>query len=166
MPQGSVVLRAFAAIAEFILWAIIVCITATVLARGQGAPGSFVAAEPQARTTAGSSCLSREQIHGGHPRFRVVGGRRCWHAGKRRASAKSNGLAVNPEDDPIWRAAEAGQPDEASGTSAEISDARTQASDCDQQALKLFDPEEMKQGGVSERAGFMKGCMSNEPAGR
>jgi hypothetical protein len=165
MPQGSVVLRAFAVIAEFVLWAIIACITATVLARGQDVPGGFVAAEPQARTTAGSSCLSREQIHGGHPRFRVVGGRRCWHVAKRSASAKSNGLHVDPEDDPIWRAAAAGRIDEASGTSAEISDAQTQARNCDQQILKLLDPEEMKQGGVSERAKFMKGCMSSEPAG-
>ena len=128
--------RAFGFIAELVLWGVIAFIAATVLARGQNTPGHSPAVEPQkARIQSHSGprpCLSREDIDGSYPRYRVVGGRRCWYASKR-----------------------------GDGGSKALPDRQTQARNCEEQALKLFDPEEIKQGGANEKSMFVKQCMSN-----
>jgi hypothetical protein len=64
-------------------------------------------------------CLSQSEVHGGYPRYHIIGGRKCWYAatsplarpGPAPASptppAEAAGIAVNPYGDPIWNEAEA-----------------------------------------------------------
>jgi hypothetical protein len=63
------------------------------------------------------TCLSQNEIHGGYPRYHVIGGRKCWYAatsplakpGAANPSppAQSAEIEVNPYGDPSWNGAEA-----------------------------------------------------------
>jgi hypothetical protein len=150
------------------MWAVIAFITGTVVAGGQNTLGRSPAVEPQkARTQSHSGprpCLSLEDIDGSHPRYRVVGGRRCWYASKGSASAKSHKIDISTHDDPIWQDSEIRRSigtSGANGGSQTSSDHQAQARNCEEQALKLFDPEEIKQGSANEKSMFIKQCMSN-----
>jgi hypothetical protein len=81
-------------------------------------------------------CLSREQIHNGYPRYRVVKGRHCWYASSKPRQTKRPKTDQNPYGDPIWKQPEV---------------ARSEPSDCDLQALKLDE---------AEKELFMKQCKS------
>jgi hypothetical protein len=87
-------------------------------------------------------CLSLDEVHGGYPRYHIVGGRRCWYASTRGPEAKPAELNVNPYDDPIWN-----EPD---ASNAQTAAAR--AKNCEEQALKLD---------LKEKRAFMKQCMAN-----
>jgi len=89
-----------------------------------------------------SSCLSQEQARGGYPRYRVIGGRRCWYASARGRRNTKIEINVNPYDDPIWKQSDA--------TGLEL--ATTQLQECEEQALKLES---------EEKRTFLKQCMSN-----
>jgi hypothetical protein len=88
-----------------------------------------------------SVCLSQEQVRGGYPRYRVIGGHRCWYASARGRQRKQIEIGVNPHNDPIWK--------ESGVTGPEL--AANQLQDCEEQALKLFS---------EEKPTFMKECMS------
>jgi hypothetical protein len=81
-------------------------------------------------------CLSREQVHDGYPRYRVINGRRCWYG-------SVNGRP--PKRAHSERAAHRGR-----GRN-EPQIARSEPSDCELQALKLDEP---------DKKSFMKQCMS------
>jgi hypothetical protein len=61
-------------------------------------------------------CLSQSEVHGGYPRYHVIGGRKCWYAASSQlatpspsspsAPAQSAGIDVNPYGDPSWNGAE------------------------------------------------------------
>lgn len=87
-------------------------------------------------------CLSLHEVHGGYPRYRIVGGRRCWYASTRGPEAKPAEVDVNPYDDPIWH-----EPDAGKGQAA-----ADRAKNCEEQALKLD---------LKEKRAFMKQCMAN-----
>jgi hypothetical protein len=96
-----------------------------------------------------SACLSLQQVRGGYPRYRVIGGRHCWYAstkGRPRKQAeiqkKQAEINVNPYDDPIWKQSDATEPELVT----------TQLQDCEEQALKLD---------AEEKRTFMKQCMSS-----
>src|SRR5439155_15081258 len=69
-----------------------------------------------------ANCLTRNQVRGGYPRYRVINGRHCWYASVKGEHTRKTGVDVNPYDDPIWRKTES---------------ARVEATDCEIQALKL-----------------------------
>ena len=87
-------------------------------------------------------CLSLPEVHGGYPRYHIVGGRRCWYASTRGPEAKPADVDVNPYDDPIWH-----EPDASQGQAA-----ASRAKNCEEQALKLD---------LKEKRAFMKQCMAN-----
>jgi hypothetical protein len=89
-------------------------------------------------------CLSLQEVHGGYPRYRIVGGRRCWYASTRGPEAKPAAaeVDVNPYDDPIWH-----EPDASKGRAP-----ADRAKTCEEQALKLD---------LKEKRAFMKQCMAN-----
>jgi hypothetical protein len=96
-----------------------------------------------------SACLSQAQVHGGYPRYRVIGGRHCWYASARGRQNKQGEIQkkqveinVNPYDDPIW--------EQSNVTGREL--VTSQLQDCEVQALKLDS---------DEKRTFMKECMSN-----
>ena len=97
---------------------------------------------PETAVNDAPRCLSLQEVHGGYPRYRIVGGHRCWYASTRGPEAKPAEVDVNPYDDPIWH-----QPD-ASNASA----AASRAKNCEEQALKLD---------LKEKRAFMKQCMAN-----
>jgi hypothetical protein len=105
--------------------------------------------DPSQQRTAVTPCLSREQVTGGYPRYRVINGRHCWYAStrnstaKRQAQAKPAKLNVNPYNDPIWKGSDV------SGNEV----ATISAQDCQDQALKLD---------YEEKQTFLKQCMSNK----
>jgi hypothetical protein len=60
-------------------------------------------------------CLSQSEVKGGHPRYHIVDGRKCWHASPSPAAepaldkptsapptAAANEVDVNPYGDPAW----------------------------------------------------------------
>jgi hypothetical protein len=81
-------------------------------------------------------CLSREQVHDGYPRYRVINGRRCWYGSVNGRTQKR----AHPE-----RTAQRGR----GRNGAQV--ARSEPSDCELQALKLDEP---------DKKSFMKQCMS------
>lgn len=97
-------------------------------------------------------CLSLQEVHGGYPRYRLIGGRKCWYASTRGPEAKPTEgksieatpaeVEVNPYDDPIWHEPEA----------TNASAAASRAKNCEEQALKLD---------LKEKRAFMKQCMAN-----
>jgi hypothetical protein len=87
-------------------------------------------------------CLSLPEVHGGYPRYHLVGGRRCWYASTRGPEAKPAEVDVNPYDDPIWH-----EPDASKGQAA-----ASRAKNCEEQSLKLD---------LKEKRAFMKQCMAN-----
>ena len=90
-----------------------------------------VAAPPDASINLPAGCLSREQVVGGYPRYRVIAGRHCWYASARGPQRKLAETNVNPSGPEL-------------GT--------TQLHDCEEQALKLYS---------EEKRAFLKQCMSN-----
>ena len=114
------------------------------------APDAPVSAHTAGAATSASDmspkCLTRDQVQGGYPRYRVINGRHCWYASSRpkhyeRAErrAKAN---VNPYDDPIWREADAGN---------------SKAAICETQALKLHENEKL---GGDEKSKFLRDCKA------
>jgi hypothetical protein len=92
-------------------------------------------------------CLSLQEVHGGYPRYRLIGGRKCWYASTRGPEAKPTEarpaeVDVNPYDDPIWHEPEI----------TNASAAASRAKNCEEQALKLD---------LKEKRAFMKQCMAN-----
>jgi hypothetical protein len=105
---------------------------------------------PQYRRTAApsaadlsQSCLSRQQVRGGYPRYRVINGRHCWYASTPgRRQARRAKIDVNPYDDPIWKQSDV------SGNEL----AKNSTQNCEEQALKLDS---------KEKQTFMRECTSN-----
>ena len=97
---------------------------------------------PETAVNDAPRCLSLQEVHGGYPRYRIVGGRRCWYASTRGPEAKPAEVDVNPYDDPIWKQSDA--------TGLEL--ATTQLQEGEEQALKLES---------EEKRTFLKQCMSN-----
>jgi hypothetical protein len=81
---------------------------------------------------ASARCLTLEQVHGGHPRYHVIGGRHCWHAPNRGPGVTKGGIHAAP----------------ATASAAE----KVRLQDCEQQAMKLDS---------NEKRTFLKQCMSN-----
>ena len=110
-----------------------------------GYPDAVAVMEARAAAIAANEaprCLSLPEVHGGYPRYHIVGGRRCWYASTRGPEAKPADVDVNPYDDPIWH-----QPDAIEGQAA-----ASRAKNCEEQALKL---------NLKEKRAFMKQCMAN-----
>ena len=159
---------------ELILWAAIAFIATTVLARGQEAVREPLGAERRGtgieRHAGARPCQSRHEVQADHPSYRIVEGRRCWYASRRTAPADLPTLDVNPHDDPIWQESNAGTPAGKSARTGGIQRTRSEtnkdravqqeAQNCEEQALKLFGPEEMKVGGPNERSVFLRQCGS------
>ena len=97
---------------------------------------SEAASAPQAGAEMVQTCLSREQVRDGYPRYRTINGRRCWFA-----SADS-------------RQSRRSQPDRTAG-SARLHEqpklAEAERADCELQALKLDEP---------DKTIFLKQCTS------
>jgi hypothetical protein len=90
-----------------------------------------------AASSSPSNCLSRVQVQGGYPRYRVINGRHCWYASADSPRSSRTEININPHDDPIWKTSDP---------------TRFELADCEVQALKLDD---------EEKKTFMKECISN-----
>ena len=115
------------------------------------APASTRAAGVEQRAATSVSdmsakCLTRDQVRGGYPRYRVINGRHCWFASSRpkhyeRAERRAK-TDVNPYDDPIWQEADA---------------RNSKAAICETQALKLHEDEKL---GGDEKSKFLRDCKA------
>jgi hypothetical protein len=153
-------------VAPLIRWTLIALIAAPVFVHGQSRLGNSPMTEPhtgQAQMQSESRPCPPVDIHGGilDTAWSRV---RCWYVSKKRdASENSHNLDINPHDNPIRQHSELGQPIETS-TKKEArppSHGRATARNCEEQALKLFDPDEMKEGGVDEKSTFIRQCKAN-----
>ena len=125
------------------------CFNAGSEAPGAPASAHTAGAEHSATTSAsdmGPKCLTRDQVRGGYPRYRVINGRHCWFASSRpkhyeRAERRAK-KDVKPYDDPIWKEADAGN---------------SKAAICEIQALKLDEDEKL---GGDEKSKFLKDCKA------
>lgn len=119
--------------------------------------GENVVGSPAADVS--TNCLTRQQVQGGYPRYRVMNGRRCWFASvegppKHHARAEKRAdIDVNPHGDSIWQE----------------TDAAKEAVDCEIQALKLHEDEKLN---GDEKSNFLRECkagnlqrMVRSPAG-
>jgi hypothetical protein len=109
--------------------------------------GLSPAAISAARDESPAACLSLSEVHGGYPRYRIIGGRRCWYASprapERRHERPGRAIDINPDDDPIWHAPE----------SEPVPSSRPTRADCEDQALKLE---------ARDQRGFIKQCMAGK----
>jgi hypothetical protein len=62
------------------------------------------------------NCLSQSEVKGGHPRYHIIDGRKCWHADaeavpdkpSRAPATAADEVDVNPYGDPAWEQATTG----------------------------------------------------------
>ena len=158
-------IRALGLLAEFILWMLITFIAGSVLVYGQSRIGNSPTAEPHTAAQPQSDsrpCPSFADIPDGFldTAWSMV---RCWYASRKQAgSENSQNLDVNSQDNPIRQRSDVGPRIEKSTKEAvQPPSYGATARNCEEQALKLFDPEEMKQTGMDEKSTFIRECKSN-----